>query len=463
MKSLLLLFTFLISSASQAVQFDKDLLPYLSRTKDQRIIRVILIFKSNLDLKRLPSARINSPVQRRQVQIAMMMNAQRSQAEFVSLLKSWKASGVPNQFVSLWLINGMVLDLPVSALSRLAGISSIEAVHSDRQVRLVAPVEFKVAPPVSFAGSEVFTYGLKRIKVPEFRKAQPSILGRGVRVSVIDTGVDASHPDLVNKVVAFKDFVNNQKLPYDDRGHGTHCSGIIAASSTSGLSFGVAPEVNLIGAKIFGKKTDSDAVSIFLAMQWVIDPDLNPNTNDGAMIASNSWTAGIASADEDPANNPFCKAVASWAQLGIMPLFAAGNDGPQGESVGLPAACPEALAIGATGSSDKVAFFSSRGPAVWKTVKLTKPDVSAPGVLVSSSLPNGKYGLMSGTSMATPHVAGSMALIYQMQPSITVEGLISLMKQSAQKIDNDPNSSGAGRIDVLKASQILVGRGLLLN
>ena len=106
-------------------------------------------------------------------------------------------------------------------------------------------------------------------------------------------------------------------------------------------------------------------------------------------------------------------------------------------------------------TNDKIADFSSRGPAVWKTGSFVKPDIVAPGVKVKSSMPGGKYAELSGTSMATPHVAGVVALMYQLQPKITVEQLLNVLRTSASKIGQDPNTYGAGRIDALKAAQMM--------
>lgn len=144
-----------------------------------------------------------------------------------------------------------------------------------------------------------------------------------------------------------------------------------------------------------------------------------------------------------------------------MPIFAAGNSGPGPKTVGLPGGCPNAFTIGATDSNDAIASFSSRGPAVWKTGSFVKPDILAPGVKVKSSFPGNKYSELSGTSMATPHVAGVVALMYQLQPTLTVDQLATVLKNTATKVGQDPNTYGSGRIDILKASQALgfINRG----
>ena len=449
--------SFLAAAVAGAAQYDRELAPYMRGSADPKIMRVILSFKSSQDISRIRSARINSPAERLQVQRQLMAVSNESQREFVAELQDWKRQGIRHQAYSLWLMNAMILDMPASHLSKLLNVQSIDRVYADSTLKLIKPVEGYAVARQRLA-EPTYTYGLQKIMVPQFRQAQPGILGKGVRVAVIDTGIDVTHPDLQNKVVAFLDLINKKTTAYDDQGHGTHCAGTIGGSATSGVAIGIAPEVSFMGAKFLDRNGSGTLANALLAMQWVVDPDSNPSTNDGAMVVSNSWGGGAPSVNEDPANNALCRALDAWVKLGAMPVFAAGNSGPRAQSMGLPGACPSAFSIGATDANDAIANFSSRGPAVWKTGSIVKPEVSAPGVKIKSSIPGGGYAEFSGTSMATPHAAGALALIYQMQPSITVEKLGQLIKQTATKIGNDPNTFGAGRIDILKASQTMLGR-----
>ncbi|MCK6596774.1 MAG: S8 family serine peptidase [Bdellovibrionaceae bacterium] len=440
---------------SWAVQFDPILQPYLGRSNDNRIVRTVVTFKSSVDFSRVGSVQIRAPQARAQMQMMMMQNAQRSQAQFMQTLGQWKRGGMPTQSYSLWLINGMIVDLPVKELSKLGTVDSIDYVYADSVVKLIAPVEGRWVAPSQMRDEPQFTYGLQKIAIPEFRKAKPDALGQGVRVGVIDTGIDASHPDLQGKVVAFADLVSKKTEPYDDQGHGTHVSGTIAGGTASGTAIGVAPQVKFITAKFLDKNGSGSFSNAVLAMQWVVDPDGKPETDDGAMLVSNSWGGGSPSAKEDPKDNAMCKAVDAWVKLGVMPVFAAGNSGPGAKTVGLPGGCPNAFTIGATDSQDQIANFSSRGPAIWKTGSFVKPDVLAPGVKVKSSMPGNKYAELSGTSMATPHAAGVVSLMYQLQPKLTVEQLSNALKSTAAKVGQDPNTYGSGRIDTLKAAQAL--------
>lgn len=455
MKKLALLLIAGFCVQSQAAQFDPALQPFLNRSQDTRIVRVIVTFKDQMQMGRNVAAPIRSAQARAQVQNMMIQNSKASQAAFTQTLGQWSRSGVINQHYSLWIINGMILDLPVKDLSKLNNEPSIKYVHANTTMSLIAPQGGRWLAPSQMREEPQFTYGLQKIMIPELRKAKPDLTGKAIRVGVVDTGIDATHPDLLNKVVAFGDFVNKKTTPYDDQGHGTHVSGTIGGGASSGTGIGVAPEVKFIGAKFLDKNGSGTFANAVLAMQWVVDPDGKPETDDGAMLVSNSWGGGTPSASEDPKNNALCQVVDSWVKLGVAPIFAAGNSGPGAKTVGLPGGCPSALTIGASDANDAIASFSSRGPAVWKTGSFVKPDVIAPGVKVKSSMPGGKYAELSGTSMATPHVAGVVALMYQLQPKVTVEQLLNVLKTSATKIGQDPNTYGAGRIDALKAAQMM--------
>jgi subtilisin family serine protease len=188
-------------------------------------------------------------------------------------------------------------------------------------------------------------------------------------------------------------------------------------------------------------------------MQWIADPDGDPSTKDAPRLVSNSWGGGAPSPGDDPSKDVLCTAVDAWVKVGMLPVFANGNSGPSKSSVGVPGACPSALGIGATDKNDDITSFSSRGPAVWKTGTIVKPNASAPGKDVISSVPGGKYRALSGTSMATPHAAGLATLLFQADPNLTAEQVASIMMKSAKDLGPSgmDNDSGAGRIDALHA------------
>jgi subtilisin family serine protease len=322
-----------------------------------------------------------------------------------------------------------------------------------------------------------YTYGLSKIRVPELRAKDPARDGRGIRVGIIDTGIDPNHPALVGKAILFKNFVGGQgpaptsrqdspqdsspsaaaSAAFDDQGHGTHVAGTIAGSNSPDQAFGVAPGAQLIIGKAFGASGEFSVKGLLASMQWMADPDGDPATDDAPHLVSNSWTADIDPKNESPSDDPLCAAVDTWVKLGIIPVFAIGNDGPKGESIGIPAACPGTVAVGASDDRDEVPQFSSRGPARWKSSVAQKPDIVAPGQDIVSAAAGGGTTAKSGTSMAAPHVAGALALLLQglaRQDDARVE---QALIQGADKLGQPAwnADSGNGRIDLVRSLELL--------
>ena len=406
-------------------------------------VRLIVLFKDRVALPKTERSLTTYSTLRR----ALEANSAKSQKAVAALLRSQPT--LDNiRFRSLWIVNGMLVELPAAKIALLQNHPDVRAIYKTRTKHLIRDFRGK---PVRFA--DPYTYGLSKMNIPQLREESPKTNGDGVVVGILDTGVDANHPDLKGKVVGFKDFVDGKTEPYDDHGHGTHVAGTIAGGATSGTAIGVAPGAKIISGKVFNAFGGADDDSLLAAMQWIADPDGKPDTHDQPALVSNSWGGGAPSPSADPADDLFCQALSSWLKLGIFPVFAAGNEGPDRGTVGTPGACPQAYAIGATDDHDEIADFSSRGPTKWKTGELNRPNVSAPGVDVLSAKPNGGYQTMSGTSMATPHAAGLLALVYQTMPTITIDDAAKIVSGSSKDLGSkgsDPDF-GAGRIDALAA------------
>jgi len=302
-----------------------------------------------------------------------------------------------------------------------------------------------------------YTYGLRLIKVPEVRKNYPQILGTQVDVGVIDSGISANHHDLRGRLKTYKNFSpSNNENPFDGFGHGTHVAGTIAGGSRSGRAIGVAPQANLVVARIFGNNAESTFELVLKSMQWMLDPDGNPATKDSPRVVNGSWGSSGSYADLQPSEHPFCQMLQAWLEADIVPVFAAGNTGPKGGTINLPAGCPQSFSVGAVGEYDQSPRFSSVGPARWKTGEIAKPEVSAPGVDVKSAFHfANEYTEMSGTSMAAPHVTGAFALLFQAYPRLSATQAMRLMIEGSQDRGTpgyDPNY-GWGRIDILRTFQ----------
>jgi subtilisin family serine protease len=275
-----------------------------------------------------------------------------------------------------------------------------------------------------------------------------SVTGYGVSVAVIDTGVDYMHPDLGGgfgpgyKVVGGYDFYNGDADPMDDNGHGTHVAGIIAAN---GVIKGVAPNATLYAYKILGADGTGSMSMIVSAIDAALDPNGDGSTADHVDVISMSL-GGQGSSDD-----PACMAVQKAVAAGVVVVVAAGNEGPAMRTVGSPGLSSYAITVGAVDSSGNLASFSSRGPT---EDMLMKPEVSAPGVSIYSTVPTSAAGHssptgymnMSGTSMATPHVSGSAALLIQLHRSWTPAQVKSALVTYANQIDESLWSAGSGEI-----------------
>lgn len=300
------------------------------------------------------------------------------------------------------------------------------------------------------------TYYTKRV-IGADRANTEGFTGKGVKVVVIDTGVRASHPQA-------RGFITRTAAPekgmsgYDNNGHGTHVSTTIAGSRQVDSAYnvpveGMAPGTNLISIQALGYVVGMGATSdIMKAMDMAIEL--------GADIVSMSLGSNESPPD---AENPEAEAINKLIENNIIPVVAAGNSGPNAQTVGSPGSCLNALTVGALDTiNNKLADFSSRGPT--KGDGITKPDVIAPGFridsgtvgLIDAQSPGQlKYGAISGTSMATPHVSGLLAAGRQMYLQQGIILTADLVKE-AMKIHGGKtkdNTSGYGLLtwDILKA------------
>ena len=219
--------------------------------------------------------------------------------------------------------------------------------------------------------------------------------GKGVKVAILDTGCDLNHPDLKDGIETARDFTGSGSGPSDVNGHGTHCAGSVGArGGERGGIWGVAPECTFLIGKVLGDSGSGSGRGIAAGIDWA--------TAQGADVISMS----LGSSSPDNTIGAACNRAFA---AGVLIVAAAGNAGPREGTVGFPGGFPSCVCIGATDSNDGIASFSSRGPALF---------VSGPGVQVRSCYPGGRYATMSGTSMATPHLAGVAALWVANNPTM---------------------------------------------
>ena len=273
--------------------------------------------------------------------------------------------------------------------------------------------------------------------------------GSGVKVAVLDTGYDPTHPDLQGRISLSANFTQDATVT-DGNGHGTHVASTIAGSgaASGGLRKGAAPGASLLVGKVLADGGWGDDSWVLAGMQWAVD--------QGADVVSMSLGG-----DTDDGTNPLSRAVNELsAESDTLFVIAAGNNGDNGPStVTAPGAADSALTVGAVDVNDAMASFSSRGPRL--NDGALKPEVVAPGVDVTAARAAGTelgpvvddyYTTISGTSMATPHVAGVAAILKQKHPGWDGERLKDVLANSAVPIaDATGFDAGTGRVDALRA------------
>jgi subtilisin family serine protease len=381
---------------------------------------------------------------------------------------------------SFWLTDVMLVHGDAALAAKLAVLPTVRTVRREKSYPLVKPLD----PKVVLAAGPAPEWGIAKIGADQVWAE--GITGQGVVVGTIDTGVDYTHPAIVeqyrgnNHDGSFSHDYNwwdptgtCGDTPCDNVGHGTHTMGTIVGGDLSGPlpDIGVAPGAEWISAK--GCETlDCSEGSLLSSGQFMLAPtDLQGNDPDPSRrpdIVSNSW------GNDDPNDTFYTATVQAWRAAGIIPVFAAGNNGPGCGTAGSPGQSTDVISVGATDKSDVIGEFSSRGPSPSGKVS---PNLTAPGVDIVSSVPGNAYQAYSGTSMATPHTAGTIALMISAKPSIAGDfGFIldALDKTAVDRpddqcgspdpTDNDPNYVyGEGRIDAKAAVDLVKTGGTLVG
>ncbi len=382
--------------------------------------------------------------------------AQRTQRALLSELSSDESV---TDVRSFWLVNMVYVEATPSVIRRIAERSDVALVDISRIRHIIEPkVTSKPIPRI-----KTVAWNIDKIKADSVW-AEYGLSGDGVIVGTMDTGIEPSHPALQGNFSGyFFDAVNHQTAPYDDHGHGTHVAGTIAGGDGPGPfdhDIGIAYNAQIVSAKAFnasGSGSDPDIIACF---EYFVT--LKADSGVDIKVVSNSWGS------TDGTDTTFLPYVRAWHEFDIVPVFANGNSGPSPSSAGTPGNFPNVIGVGATNSSDNIASFSSRGPAPnqypWNDTTLwsrpdwnfIKPDISAPGVSVTSSVPGGGYESWNGTSMATPHITGVIALMFEMNPGLDYSTIYDILTNygvdhPSQGAPYPNNDYGWGRVNALLA------------
>ncbi|MBK3494777.1 S8 family serine peptidase [Viridibacillus sp. YIM B01967] len=399
-----------------------------------------------------------------------------SQETVMEYLEKEEAKGNAKDIISYYIVNGVAVTATKEIAEKVATFEEVEKVLPNETRQLfTTKTKNEVVPKAKTASVE---WNVERVKAPKVW--EKGIDGAGTVVASIDTGVQWDHPALKQKYRGFNtstgqvshdfnwfDATSGRNTPFDDVGHGTHVTGTMVGGEPNGANqVGVAPGAKYISVKAF-TSTGGEDTDLLAAAQWILAPtDSNGNARvDMAPdIVNNSWGGG-AGLDEW-----YRDVVRNWRAAEIFPEFSAGNTTPTNPggpgSVAAPANYPEAFATGATDINNKVGSFSLRGPSPYDQIK---PDISAPGVNIRSSVPGSGYeGGWNGTSMAGPAISGVAALLRQVNANLTVDQMEQILLDTAipltdSQYPQSPNHGyGYGLVDANAAvSSVMTGLGTL--
>ncbi len=364
---------------------------------------------------------------------ALKAAAERSQADLRAQLER---KGIP--YRSHYIINAISVRGDLTLARSLAARPDVAYVGVNNSFKPPKPV---VADGIKPAAPQTVEWNVGRIGADRVWSDFGDD-GTGIVVANIDTGVQWDHPALVDHYRGgtggdhnynwWDPYNAHPTAPYDFHGHGTHTMGTIVGNDGGTNQIGVAPGATWFACNGFDPSTGFGYEAELLeCAEFVLAPwDLNganPDPDKRADVVNNSWGGG-------QAQWWYNQIVYAWQAAGIFPVFSAGNDGPGCGTVGDPSDMANALSVGAVDAADSnatstAASFSSRGPA--QITGLTKPNVSAPGANIRSSTPGNTYQSWNGTSMAAPHVAGEVALIWAAQPDL--RGNVQLTRQIIER------------------------------
>jgi len=277
------------------------------------------------------------------------------------------------------------------------------------------------------------------------------VTGEGITIAFLDTGVDYNHIDLKDNYISHGsyDFVNNDSDPMDDNGHGTHVTGIaVGKGIESNYQYiGVAPDARYYSFKVLDSQGEGNFSTYYDAMMRALDPNNDGDYSDQVDIVSLSFGT------KEPGNpdDNLCEILDNVVNAGVTVVVAAGNLGPSKNTIASPGCARKSICVGSTNKNDIISPSSSRGPVEWEDSLIEKPDIVAPGVNIKSTRNSGGYELNSGTSMATPHISGAVALLLQSNPEIKPEDVKQILQDSSKDLGYDINTQGSGRVDILNA------------
>ena len=491
----ILLALFCICGYAQTI--DPVLMEVMGQRRSDEKIKVFVIMRQQYDQQQLNrrAAHFTTRADRREFVVNELKQfAEASQHDLRHSLVEMQRNDLVSEPKTLWIANAIFFEATRDAILSLADRSDIMVIGFDEERNwLPDGEESQPADPTREITSNVTQVNANQVW-------NLGYTGQGVVVAVIDTGVNYNHLDLADHLwnggPEFPhhgyDIYNNDNDPMDDHSHGTHCAGTVCGDGSAGSQTGMAPDATLMCVKCLGANGRGSDTDVINGMQWAVDHGCD-------VISMSLGGHGHSGASQTISRNACVNVLAA----GVIASIAAGNEGdqlsqyPVPDNIGLPGGCPPpyldpdqeqnpgglscSVCVGAVDSNDQAAYFTSHGPRDWSNSDyadypytpgsltefgLIRPDVCAPGVSIKSADYNGNngYSVKSGTSMATPCVAGCMALMLSKNIDATPAELCRILEETAVPLSTGKsNIYGYGRIDVLAAINAMQSGPLTLN
>ncbi len=463
----------------------KDLIEQMNQNKNDELIRINIRLASQFDIQNLNAALLNLDRQgRRELVVKELKDfSERTQKGILAYLDAKIQENQAQLIFKLWINNVITCMASNEVIATLSQRNDIDRIDWDESRKMIVDSEILPAEePEGGNGGKEITWNVSKVNAPAVWAL--GYTGAGIKVGVIDSGVNYNHSDLQDHMWTDPsypyhgyDFSDNDYDPMDEDGHGTNCAGIVAGDGTAGSQTGIAPDATIMALKVLDSNGAGYESSVWAAIQFTVE-------HGGDVISMSLGWMFVWGPDRTSWRNALNNSLA----CGIIAAVGAGNEGdlletyPIPNNIRTPGDCPPpwmhpdqtltgglsaVVCVGATNIYDEIAFFSSLGPVTWLAISpfndyaynpgmgLIKPDVTAPGEQIKTitHYSNTSYESFSGTSSATPHVAGLMALMLNKDSNLTPAEIDYAIEMTALDLGTagKDNVFGAGRINAIAA------------